>query len=264
RVRRLANGKYFTSFSMPPEIAADQQAVTFLDDLGSVVSAAARRRELSERLDAAAHTDSLTGLANRRRLDEIVVEAWETAGEGRVAVLFCDLDAFKRVNEEFGHPVGDSVLRSSARALATAVPPGATVARFGGDEFVVVVPDAPDDEEVVRLAHAIRRAVAESSPGKIRSVSIGIVTAVGTEAREPHTLVRDADSAMFEAKHKRLGVRLFDHELRERALREIALGRRIARAVADGELEVHFQPIADVRTLEVVAVEALTRWPARS
>lgn len=262
RLRRLANGNYFTSFAMPPAVAEDAQAVSFLDDLGSVVSAAARRQELTERLDAAAHTDSLTGLANRRRLDEVLAETWESAGEGRVAVLFCDLDSFKRVNEEFGHPVGDSVLQSSAHALAAAAPPGSTVARFGGDEFVVVVPDAPDDDDVLELAHVIRRAVAESSPGKIRSVSVGVVTAVGTENRETYTLVRDADSAMFEAKRKSLGVRFFDQELRDRALREIDLGRRIARAVRESELEVLFQPIADVRTLEIVAVEALTRWPA--
>ncbi len=260
-VRRLPNESYFTSFAMPPALADDPQAATFLDDLGHVVSAAAERFELTERLKVAAHTDALTGLPNRRRLDEVISEAWETAGKRRVAVLFCDLDAFKRVNEEFGHPMGDSVLQSTARALAGAVPPGATVARYGGDEFVVVVPDAPPDAAVVELAHGLQRAVVEANPGKIRSVSIGVVSAAGDEMREPHTLVRDADSAMFDAKHKRLGVRVFDQWLRERLLREIDLGRRIARAVDDDEFEVHFQPIVDVKTLKVVAVEALSRWP---
>jgi len=262
-LRRLSNGSFFTSFAMTPELVKDTQAVTFLDDLGHVVSSAADRYELTARLKEAAHTDSLTGLPNRRRLDEVITEAWATVGRGRLAVLFCDLDAFKRVNEEFGHPVGDSVLQNTARALAGVIPAGATVARYGGDEFVVVVPDAPEDADVVELAHSLQRAVIEASPGKIRSASIGVVTATGDESREPHTLVRDADSAMFDAKHKRLGVRVFDQGLRDRLLRDIDLGRRIARAVSDGEFEVHFQPIVDVKSLRVMAVEALTRWPAK-
>jgi len=261
-LRQLSNGSFFSSFAMPPELARDSQAMTFLDDLGHVVSAAADRYELTARLEEAAHVDALTGLPNRRRLDEVITEAWATVGSGRLAVLFCDLDAFKRVNEEFGHPVGDSVLQSTARALADVAPPGATVARYGGDEFVVVIPDAPQDAAVVELAHTLQRAIIEASPGKIRAASVGVVTATTDEGREPHTLVRDADSAMFEAKHKRLGVRVFDQGLRERLLREIDLGRRIARAVSDGEFEVHFQPIVDVKSLQVVAVEALTRWPA--
>ncbi|NLF04165.1 MAG: EAL domain-containing protein [Actinomycetales bacterium] len=259
-LRQLANESHFASFAMPPSIAKDPQAVTFLDDLGHVVSAAAERRELHERLEVAAHADSLTGLPNRRRLDVVLTEAWAAVGDKRLAVLFCDIDAFKRVNEEFGHPIGDAVLQNTAAALEETVPQRATVARYGGDEFVVVLPDAPPDTEVVELAHSLQRAITDASPGKVRSVSIGVVVATGDEVREPYTLVRDADTAMFDAKHKRLGVRVFDQALRERLLREIDLGRRIARAVSDGEFEVHYQPIVDVASLRVVAVEALSRW----
>lgn len=259
-MRELANHAHLVSFTKPPRIAKDAQAATFLDDLGHVVAAAAERNDLHQRLESAAHTDALTGLPNRRRLDAELTEAWAGVGDGRLAVLFCDLDAFKRVNEEFGHPIGDEVLQRSASALKDGVPPHATVARYGGDEFVVVLPDAPADAAVVELAHGVQRAITDASPGKVRSVSIGVVVATGDEVREPHTLVRDADSAMFDAKHKRLGVRVFDQALRERLLREIDLGRRIARAVSDGEFEVHFQPIVDVATLRVVAVEALSRW----
>ncbi|MDQ2624931.1 MAG: GGDEF domain-containing protein, partial [Actinomycetota bacterium] len=189
-MRRLASGSHFASFTMPLDVARDPQAATFLDDLGHVVSAAAERFELHERLETAAHTDALTGLPNRRRLDEVIRESWASAGSGQVAVLFCDLDSFKRVNEEFGHPVGDSVLQAAGRALAGSVPAGATVARYGGDEFVVVVPDAPETAVVVEIAHALQRAVIDAVPGKVRSVSIGVVVAQGGEAREPHTLVR--------------------------------------------------------------------------
>ena len=258
---RLPNDSFHASFTVPSELAGDAQASAFLDDLGHVVAAAAERYLLHERLEEAAHTDALTGLPNRRRLDAVVTEAWESVGDGTLAVLFCDLDAFKRINEEFGHPVGDSVLQRAAQALERTAPEGATVARYGGDEFVVVIPDAPEVHAVVEIAQSLQRAVAEAAPGKVRSMSVGVVVARADEVREPYTLVRDADSAMFEAKRKRLGVRVFDQSLRARRLREIDLSRRIARAVAEGEFEVHFQPIVDARSLEVVAVEALTRWP---
>ena len=260
RITRTPRGAHHTSFAAPAEVTRDPQATGFLDDLGQVVSAAADRHDLSRRLRDAAEHDFLTGLPNRRRLDTYVSEQWERADVGRLAVLFCDLDAFKRVNEEFGHPTGDSVLQATARAMRETVGDAGLVARYGGDEFVVVLPDAPSDAEVVALARRLEDAVVAASPGKVRSLSVGVLVADRDEPREAHSLVRDADTAMFEAKRKGLGVRVFDAELRARVLREIDLARRITRSVAEGEFDVHFQPIVDATSLEVVAVEALSRW----
>lgn len=261
RITRMQRGGYYTSFSVPPEYAKDEQVRSFLDDMGYVISAAADRHELSRRLREAAHTDSLTGLVNRRRLDEIVDEEWQREDVARMAVLFCDIDAFKQVNDEFGHPTGDTVLQSTARALREVVGQRGVVGRYGGDEFVVVLPEVDDDDAVVDLAHDLQHAVVSASPGKVRSVSVGVVIADRSELREPYSLVRDADSAMFEAKHKRIGVFVFDEGLRDRVIGEIALGRRLARAFAAGELEVRYQPVVDPNSLEVVALEALSHWP---
>lgn len=261
RITRMHRGGYYTSFSVPNELRDDEQVRSFLDDMGYVVSAAADRSELSRRLRETSHTDSLTGLINRRRLDEVVSAEWERKGAGRMAVLFFDLDAFKQVNDEFGHPTGDSVLQRTARALREVVGPRGIVGRYGGDEFVVVLPEVDDADDVRELAHELQQAVVGASPGKVRSASVGVVIADRSEVREPYSLVRDADSAMFEAKHKRLGVFVFDESLRDRVMGEIALGRQLGRAFADGELEVRYQPLVDARTLDVVALEALSHWP---
>lgn len=255
----LPNGKYLASLTAAVR-PRDSQAAAFLSDAGTVVASAAERYALYERLDRAAHTCPLTGLPNRRRIDEVVAETWkETGPQDRVAVLFCGLDAFTRVNEELGHAGGDEVIRAAGRALREVAPAGATVGRYGGAEFVLVLPSPPEESAVLEVAEEIAGTLVDSARGRVRSVSVGVVVANGAEVRDAASLVRDADTAMHEAKRRGVPVRLFDRALRERLLHELDLGRRIARAAREDRFEVHFQPVVDARTLQVVAVEALTR-----
>lgn len=202
-----ARGSWTARFSgsRRPFTEADRHfAATVLQ----VVSWAADRAAAEADLRRSALHDPLTGLPNRMLFADRLHKALERArrGGGTLAVLFCDLDGFKAVNDTQGHAAGDEVLREVAAALAGAVREADTVARFGGDEFVVVTEALADTAAVEQLADRLAAAVSEvREPGTGQPVRMSVGIAVGTGEVDADTLLRDADAAMYQAKERGAG-----------------------------------------------------------
>ena len=221
--------------------------------------------EAREELAYQAFHDQLTGLRNRASIVAILERAVERIrdDERTVAVLFIDLDHFKVVNDSLGHGAGDVVLARVAERLAAALGPTEHVGRFGGDEFVVVMPAVRDSAEVERTAEWIQSALVPDlvlgEQSIHSSVSIGIALA-GPDATA-QSLLRDADAALFEAKAGgRDRWHFFDDELRARALERMTLEAEIREGVRRGEFVAYYQPIVDLRDARVIGHEALVRW----
>jgi diguanylate cyclase (GGDEF)-like protein/PAS domain S-box-containing protein len=227
-----------------------------------------RRRPPHEELTHRATHDELTGLPNRAALMEGLSSSLERldGSSGKLAVLFCDLDGFKDINDGLGHAVGDQVLVAVARRLRQRCRSADVVARFGGDEFVVVlsIDDAAQavamaDRIVEVLDEPIRVGEVEVAPG----VSVGItVVDVPPDDDDPvGTLLRDADTAMYHAKGRGRGrYELFDASLRENIEERLELATALRRAVGDGELEIVYQSRRYCGDRRVAGVEALLRW----
>ncbi len=225
-----------------------------------------KRREAEERLEHQALHDSLTGLPNRRLLVDRLGQALGRTRrrEGlRVAVLFMDLNDFKVVNDSLGHEAGDLLLTVVAQRLKRSLRPEDTLARFGGDEFVVLLEDVEDPGEAVRVAQRItyelRMPFALEGRELYVSASLGI--SFGTaRTKSPEDLLRDADTAMYQAKKDGSGYRVFDPAMYERVVQRLDLENDLRRAVDAGEFVVHYQPIFDFGREEPWGMEALVRW----
>ena len=205
--------------------------------------------------------DVLTGMPNRAALAEKL--SCTLHGGGRAAVLFLDLDRFKLVNDTHGHAVGDALLVALGRRLTTVVRPGDTVARFGGDEFVVLCPDADEPERAMEIAHRLARALEEPFlvEGHELFVTGSVGVAIGSPEDGPEDVLRDADNAMYRAKEQgRPGYAFFDQGMRERSQRRLALEQELHVALERKEFHLEYQPAFDLRTGEVVGAEALLRW----
>jgi diguanylate cyclase (GGDEF)-like protein/PAS domain S-box-containing protein len=224
------------------------------------------RREAEERLEHQALHDALTGLPNRRlfadRLGHALKRTRRQAG-GRVAVLFMDLDEFKVVNDSLGHETGDVLLTEVAQRLERCLRPEDTLARFGGDEFVVLVEDVGDPSAAIRVAERITEELREPFVvgGREQYASVSIGVALGTDqTKSAEDLLRDADTAMYQAKRTASGYRLFVPAMYERVVRRLELENDLRRAIDQGQLAVHYQPIFHLGSQEPWGMEALVRW----
>ncbi len=209
-----------------------------------------------------ANHDPLTGLPNRTLLAQYVAERF-TPGTGGLACLFLDLDNFKVVNDSLGHTAGDELLVEVAERLRTTVRPGDLVARFGGDEFVVVC-ESVDEEAAVALDGRVSDALARSmrlGGVDIRpyaSVGVTVQTAEHVAAEE---LIRDCDIAMYQAKASGKGrVTVVDQEARAQARDKLRLVTELRDAIEGREITMYYQPIFSTRDGQPVAVESLARW----
>lgn len=229
-----------------------------------MVDVTARKRAERELLRMATR-DPLTGLPNRAMILERLTQELATAGRSgdSVAVLFMDLDDFKIVNDVSGHHVGDELLKAVAELLSAVVRPGDTLGRLGGDEFVCICPGVADlatarqvsDRAIRVLSHPIRVGGIEHAIGVSIGVSIGDASTTAVE------MLREADSAMYAAKRKgKARAEAYDVSLQVRALRTAELATRIRAALESEELVLHYQPIVELETLRIAAVEALVRW----
>lgn len=223
------------------------------------------QRRAEDQLNFLAMHDPLTGLANRSLFLQRLKDSLERPGEGtRVAVLYCDLDDFKNVNDNLGHETGDLLLAALPARLENAVQPGNTVARFGGDEFVILLEGVRDQEEAIRVAdelsEAFSRPIVAGGRTHHVSASIGIVFAVPGETSASEVL-RDADAAMYRAKSSGGGeVSVFDEDLRSDLVDRISIENDLREAVTGDQLEMEYQPIYSIDDQELAGAEALLRW----
>jgi diguanylate cyclase (GGDEF)-like protein/PAS domain S-box-containing protein len=222
------------------------------------------RREAEARIRHLALHDSLTGLPNRAAFQESLAEAAQ-AEEG-VAVLSLDLDGFRVVNDALGHMVGDALLRGAAERLTASLAPGDLVARLGGDEFAVLLKGRNLRERAVATAGRLREALGRPFLlGDYRAsigVTTGIAVAAGTEAAaRPAELLRQADLALARARAEGRGEwRFFVAPMAAALERRVSLQADLREALASGAIELHYQPIIDLRQNRPSGFEALLRW----
>ncbi len=239
--------------------------VDFLQALANVLADALERQATEDRMRHRALHDALTGLPNRvlflDRLDQALSR--QRRSKSAAAVLFLDLDHFKLVNDSLGHQVGDELLAAVAPRIKQAVRMSDTVARFGGDEFGILLEDVSGDREAVetaqRIAAVFTRPFVLAGREHFVTTSIGIAIARGGEHAEE--LIRDADAAMYRAKeHGRARYELFDEVMRGRAIARLRVENDLRRALERGELRLDYQPVLTLHGHQIVQVEALLRW----
>jgi diguanylate cyclase (GGDEF)-like protein/PAS domain S-box-containing protein len=211
--------------------------------------------------------DALTDLPNRSllvdRIEQAVALAHRNGGDA--AVLFCDLDRFKVVNDSLGHPAGDRLLCGVAQRWQRLLRGGDTVGRFGGDEFLVVANAVGGPSGATALAQRLIAALVEpfeiDGVEVVAGVSIGVALASDEQGASADQLIRAADAAMYEAKgHGGGGFALFEGTMHDGALGRLQLEADLRRAIPGDELVLHYQPIVGVADRSPVAVEALVRW----
>ncbi|MFD5830473.1 EAL domain-containing protein [Lentzea sp. NPDC060358] len=222
------------------------------------------RRRAAEALRHQATHDELTGLPNRALVKEILGKVLDGPGRAKVAVLFCDIDNFKRVNDSLGHDAGDELLVALARRLEGGLPDGCTAARLSGDEYVIISEDIDAvggvDALATRVASLLRTAVPVHGQLVRVSASIGAAVPNGSRANGAD-LLRFADAAMFEAKRAGAGrVSLASAALIASADRQVHLEGQLRDALQHDGLALHYQPVVGVDG-SVLTAEALVRWP---
>jgi diguanylate cyclase (GGDEF)-like protein len=207
--------------------------------------------------------DGLTGLPNRAYVEERAREALADSGSRQAGVIFLDLDGFTAVNDLVGHGAGDLVLAQAARRLRAVVPAQDTVARWGGDEFAVLMEIATGAPEIVELAERLVTTIA-GAPFRVADREISLTASVGVALAEespPGLVLRNADVAMARAKDGGGGrVEVYAAHMHADVVRRLDLASDLQRALAREELTVQYQPIAELATSRVTGAEALVRW----
>jgi diguanylate cyclase (GGDEF)-like protein len=248
-------------FSDVDDVAVALAIVTVLAGMARAgLTVVHRLRESHEQ----AITDELTGLSNRRHLIERLEETIDAAADnsGELALLLIDLDGFKELNDTLGHPAGDEVLRQVGPRLREILRSEDTLARLGGDEFAVVL--APGDEATASAAGLRLRACLEKS-FEVGGIRVHIDASIGIALYPEHGgdalgLLQRADVAMYEAKRMRTGHEVYLPTRDTHSRQRLALVGELHGALEAGELVLHYQPKADLRTGAVAGVEALVRW----
>jgi len=277
-IHRRADGSTFPIETSSSIVTLEgRELVLGLDrDISERKGVEAQLHSLTARLAHEAQHDALTGLPNRTLLrDRLNVELARLArSDLTLAVLFIDLDDFKRVNDTLGHGAGDRLLQEMAVRLQATVRPSDTVARIGGDEFVVVVPELAYGYDVVRVVQRIQAALA--CPFELCGQNIGMNSSIGISVAASgtlssgavaagettaDTLLGQADMAMYQAKHEgKNDLRFFSPVLTAQALDRARIEARLRKAIDANSLLLHYQPQFDVASGRLVGLEALLRW----
>jgi diguanylate cyclase (GGDEF)-like protein len=233
-----------------------------------VASALAERRYSEMRLDMLANHDPLTGLPNRSYFQDQLGHALARAqrDHSQVSLLFIDLDRFKNINDSQGHEVGDQVLRVVASRLDDALRLDDFVARLGGDEFAVIMTHPPSPRAASRVARKLSQALSEPFSLGQRRYAIGASIGISVypdDGSDAHTLLRQADLAMYQAKQRKTGHEFFSADMNAAAHEQLQMETGLRRALAQDELVLLYQPKLDLASNRVVGLEALIRWIPR-
>jgi diguanylate cyclase (GGDEF)-like protein len=239
--------------------------VDFVQSLANVLADALERQATEDDIRYRALHDPLTALPNRVLFLDRLEQALARLRRRRSlsAVLFLDLDRFKLINDSLGHQFGDELLAAVAPRLKQALRASDTVARFGGDEFGILLDDISDERAAIAMAERIgsvfTRPFILSGNEHFVTASIGIALAGGGE--EAAELIGDADAAMYRAKERgRARYEVFDEVMRGRAIARLRVENDLRRALEHGELRLDYQPVVSLRDQTIVSVEALVRW----
>jgi diguanylate cyclase (GGDEF)-like protein/PAS domain S-box-containing protein len=221
---------------------------------------------MARQITHSAEHDFLTGLPNRMLLNDRIGQAIASAQRRKkqVAVLFLDLDGFKHINDSLGHPIGDKLLQSICKRLTAAVRGADTVSRQGGDEFVVLLADLSHAEDAVIMAARILRTVAV--PHSVDQHDLHVTTSIGVsvypdDGQDAETLIKNADTAMYQAKENgRQSYQFFKPAMNARAVERQSIEESLRRALERQEFALHYQPKICMRTGAITGAEALLRW----
>jgi diguanylate cyclase len=233
--------------------------------IGRSITYAVERKHAEMELSHKAMHDALTGLPNRTlfldRLKHAVLRA--KRHHTLMAVMFLDLDAFKPINDRYGHDVGDRLLVALAGRLGDGLRASDTAARFGGDEFMILCEDVAGLQDVISIAQRILGAIEQpfvvgDERLEVRA-SMGIAITDG-KRDSAESLIRNADTAMYGAKEQGVQFEVFDDDIRTRVHERVEMERQLRRAVQEGDFRLLYQPQVDLRSGEIVGLEALLRW----
>jgi diguanylate cyclase (GGDEF)-like protein/PAS domain S-box-containing protein len=246
------------------DVTAERDARGMLER--AVAERTAELKSAEERARHLADHDALTGLPNRRLLEDRLTQALALSYRNRkqTAVMFVDLDRFKTINDSLGHSVGDVILKEVAARLVKQLRVVDTICRTGGDEFVVVLPEIKRSGDAANVAQKLIENL--SQPIRVEERELTVTPSIGIsvfpdDGRDAEALIRNADAAMYYAKESgRANYQFFTEQMNLSASSRLALENDLRRAVSRGELRVHFQPIVEAGSGKVVAHEALVRW----
>jgi len=263
---------FFMDRSRSEETRLIQLVSTVATQLGSVI----QRKRAEARIKHLAFHDSLTDLPNRAlfkdRLNQLLMMAdrqlkqvdRKSETSPSLAVMFLDLDRFKFVNDTLGHATGDLLLQAVAKRLNSCIRRSDTLARMGGDEFMILLPDIHQADYAIAVTKKILKAL--ESPFLISNQDLHITASIGIsfyphDGRDAETLLKNADVAMYRAKEQgRNHYQLYTRAMNARAFEHIVIEKGIRRAIAQEEFRVYYQPQVDLYSGQIIGMEALVRW----
>ena len=260
---RRKNGEIYPEWLSISAVRDENGAI---NQYAAIFSDITERKKREQKIHELAYFDELTGLANRRLFQDRLEQALANAKRHnhQLAVLFLDLDLFKRINDTLGHQAGDEALRQVAKRLQKASRAGESVARLGGDEFTMLVPECDGVHDIEKLA---QRIVAQFDlPFQIQQNELVLTTSLGISIYPQHgadagELLKFADAAMYQAKESgRNKYSIYTRSVGQRHDQALQLEQALRKALSLQQLEVYYQPKVDLQTGQIQSLEALVRW----